>query len=67
MSREIVAAELIRVHARALKMPGLARSYETLARDALASKWTYEEYLHEVLATEAVSYTHLTLPTNREV
>jgi DNA replication protein DnaC len=55
MSRAIVAAELIRAHTRALKMPGLARCYETLARDALASKWTYEEYLHEVLAAEVAS------------
>jgi DNA replication protein DnaC len=55
MSREVVAAELIRAHARALKMPGVARYYETLARDALASKWTYEEYLHEVLAAEVAS------------
>lgn len=55
MSRAIVAAELIRTHTRALKMPGLARCYETLARDALESKWTYEEYLHEVLAAELAS------------
>jgi DNA replication protein DnaC len=55
MSREAIAAELIRAHARALKMPGLARSYETLARDARESKWTHEEYLHEVLAAELAS------------
>jgi DNA replication protein DnaC len=55
MSREAVAAELILAHARALKMPGLVRSYETLARDARDSKWTYEEYLHEVLAAELAS------------
>src|ERR1043165_8445137 len=55
MSREAVAAELILAHARSLKMPGLARSYETLARDARDSKWTYEEYLHEVLTAELAS------------
>jgi DNA replication protein DnaC len=55
MSREAIAAELILAHARSLKMPGLARSYETLARDARDSKWTYEEYLHEVLTAELAS------------
>jgi DNA replication protein DnaC len=55
MSREAVAAELIQGHARSLKMPGLAHSYETLARDARDSKWTYEEYLHEVLTAELAS------------
>lgn len=55
MSREAIAAELILAHARALKMPGLVKSYETLARDARESKWTYEEYLHEVLAAELAS------------
>lgn len=55
MSREIVAAELIKASARALKMPGLARSYETLAREAREAKWTHEEYLHEVLVAEISS------------
>jgi len=55
MSRDAVAAELVKVDARALKMPGLARAYETLAREARDSKWTYEEYLHEVLAAELAS------------
>jgi len=55
MSREAIAAELILAHARSLKMPGLARSYVTLARDARDSKWTYEEYLHEVLTAELAS------------
>ena len=55
MSRAIVAAELIRAHTRALKMPGLARCYETLARDVLASKWTYEEYGPAVSAPLSVS------------
>src|SRR6185436_8355267 len=55
LASSAVAAELILAHARSLKMPGLARSYETLARDARESKWTYEEYLHEVLTTELAS------------
>jgi DNA replication protein DnaC len=55
MSRQVVAAELIKANARALKMPGLARAYETLAREARDSKWTHEEYLHEVLTAEMAS------------
>ena len=55
MSRDAVAAELVKADARALKMPGLARAYETLAREARDSKWIYEEYLHEVLTSELAS------------
>jgi DNA replication protein DnaC len=55
MSRDAVAAELVKLDARALKMPGLARAYETLAREARDSKWTCEEYLHEVLTAELAS------------
>jgi DNA replication protein DnaC len=55
MSRDAIAAELIKADARALKMPGLARTYETLAREARDSKWTHEEYLHEVLTAEVAS------------
>lgn len=55
MSRDMVAAELLKADARALKMPGLLRTYATLAREASDSKWSYEEYLHEVLAAEIAS------------
>jgi DNA replication protein DnaC len=55
MSRDAVAAELIKADARALKMPGVARTYEMLAREARESKWTHEEYLHEVLTAELAS------------
>jgi DNA replication protein DnaC len=50
-----VATDLVRAQARALKMPGLARSYEALARQAREEHWSHEEYLHEVLATEMTS------------
>jgi DNA replication protein DnaC len=53
--RKVVVADLVRSLARALKMPGLARSYEALARQALEERWGYEEYLHEVLSTEQAS------------
>jgi DNA replication protein DnaC len=55
MSREIIIADLIRTDARQLKMPGLARAFETLARQARSEKWSHEEYLHELLQAEIVS------------
>ena len=55
MSRAAVAADLVRTHARALKMPGLARSFEALARQAREERWTAEEYLEEVLGAEVQS------------
>jgi len=55
MSRDIVVADLVRTHARSLKMPGVARSFEALARQARAEAWSLEEYLHEVLSAEVTS------------
>jgi DNA replication protein DnaC len=50
-----VATGLVVAEARALKMPGLARVYESLARQAREEHWDYEDYLHEVLAAEQAS------------
>ena len=36
-------------------MPGLARVYESLARQAREEHWSHEEYLHEVLSAEQTS------------
>lgn len=55
MSRGVVAADVIKTQARALKMPGLLRAYEALGRQAREERWTHEEYLHEVLAVEVQS------------
>lgn len=55
MSRDAVVTDLVRGQARQLKMPGLARGFEALARQAREEKWTHEDYLHEVLAIELVS------------
>ena len=55
MSRDAMVADLLKGQARSLKMPGLSRSFETLGRQAREEKWTYEDYLHEVLATEQTS------------
>jgi DNA replication protein DnaC len=55
VSRAIVAKELVVVQARALKMPGLVRALEALARQATEEHWGYEEFLHEVLSAEQTS------------
>lgn len=55
MSREVVVADLIRGEARQLKMPGLARAFEPLARQARGERWAFEEYLHETLQAEVIS------------
>jgi len=46
------AADLIRIHARSLKLPGVIRNFEALARDAREHSWIHEEYLLENLKTE---------------
>jgi DNA replication protein DnaC len=53
--RAAVAKELILTQARDLKMPGLARAYEPLGRQAREEHWTHEDYLHEALAAEQAS------------
>ena len=55
MSRAIVAKELVVAQARELKMPGLVRALEALARQATEEHWGYEEFLHEVLSAEQSS------------
>jgi DNA replication protein DnaC len=55
MSRDVVVADLVRQDARALKMPGAAREFESLARQAREEKWAFEDYLHEVLTVEIAS------------
>ncbi len=55
MSRTAVARDLIAAQAKALKMPGLSRAFEALARQAREEHWGYEDYLHDVLAAEESS------------
>jgi DNA replication protein DnaC len=57
VSRGVVVADLIRTSARALKMPGLARAFEGLARQAREEHWSPEDYLRECLAVELASRT----------
>jgi DNA replication protein DnaC len=55
MSRAALARDLIAAQAKSLKMPGLGRAFESLARQALEEHWGYEDYLHEALAAEQAS------------
>jgi len=55
VSRTAIIADVIRTHARQLKMPGLARSFADLARQAREEHWSHEDYLQEVLAVEVAS------------
>jgi DNA replication protein DnaC len=55
MSRDAFVVDMVKAQARSLKMPGLLRAYEALARQAREERWSLEEYLHEVLAVEVQS------------
>lgn len=55
MSRDAVVADLVRQDARQLKMPGAARAFEALGRQAREEKWSFEDYLHELLTVEIAS------------
>jgi DNA replication protein DnaC len=55
MTTRTVANEAVRALARTLKMPGLARGFEPLARQAREEHWSFEDYLHEVLSAEQTS------------
>ena len=55
MSRDAVVTDLVREQTRQLKMPGAARAFESLAREAREEKSSFEDYLHQVLAVEITS------------
>lgn len=55
MSRAAVTKDLVVSQARSLKMPGVARVLDELARQAREEHWGYEEFLHEVLSAEQSS------------
>jgi DNA replication protein DnaC len=50
-----VTTEVIRAQVRRLKLPGLGKAFEPLARQARDGHWQYEEYLRESLAAEESS------------
>jgi DNA replication protein DnaC len=47
--------DLIVTQTRGLKLPGVARTFEPLARQARDAHWPHEEYLQEVLSAEQAS------------
>lgn len=55
MSAAVLARDLILTHTRALKLPGVARVFESLARQARDAHWPHEDYLQEVLSAEQAS------------
>src|SRR6266446_6220266 len=55
MSASNITHELIVAQARALKLPGIGRVFDGLARQARDAHWPHEEYLHEVLSAEQAS------------
>ena len=55
MSTAALTRDLIVAQTRALKLPGIARGFEALARQARDAHWPHEEYLHEILTAEQTS------------
>jgi DNA replication protein DnaC len=55
MSAATLARDLVVAQTRALKLPGIARTFEALARQARDAHWPHEDYLHEVLTAEQAS------------
>ncbi len=55
MSAATLARDLVVAQTRALKMPGVARTFEAFARQARDAHWPHEDYLHEVLSAEQAS------------
>ena len=55
MSAPTVVRDLVIAHTRVLKLPGVARTFEGLARQARDAHWPHEDYLQEVLSAEQAS------------
>lgn len=53
--RTVLTRDLVVTQTRALKLPGVARVFERLARQAGDGHWPYEDYLQEVLSAEVAS------------
>ena len=54
MSAAALTRHLV-VSRRALKLPGVARTFERLAREARDQGWPHDDYLQEVLSAEIAS------------
>lgn len=55
MSEAAVRDAVLQEHLRALKLPGVAREYPALARQAGQEGWAYEEFLRQLLTAEVRS------------
>ena len=55
MSAPTVVRDLVVAHTRVLKLPGVARTFEGVARQARDAHWPHEDYLQEVLSAEQAS------------
>ena len=54
MSADLQAAILLE-HCKSLRLPGMARSYPALARQARDESWSFESFLQETLESELAS------------
>lgn len=54
MSQKVQRA-VIGEYLKELRLPSFARRYEELARQAVASGWSYEDYLRELLESEVLT------------
>jgi DNA replication protein DnaC len=52
MSEAAIREAVLNEHLQALKLPGAAREYQALARQARDGGWAYEEFLRHVLEAE---------------
>lgn len=52
MSETAIREAVLTEHLRTLKLPGLAREYPALARQARDGGWAYEEFLRCILEAE---------------
>lgn len=55
MSNPTIVAELVKKHARELKMPSVVRQFDAIARESRKESLSFEEFLAEVLAAEIAS------------
>jgi DNA replication protein DnaC len=55
MTTAVITRDLVVAQTRALKLPGVARTFESLARQARDAHWPHEDYLHEVPNAEQAS------------
>ena len=50
-----VTLDVVKAHARRLRLPGLSKAFESVARQARDGGWPFEEYLRECLGAEETS------------